>query len=439
MILIFVADEKAPRLLYIFNEILLKRLGITYTLTDSYDYFSRSKMPKINYSTTIFENCINIPANTLLFEENIKKISLSVEKNSRFEYSFFNQKLDADKFIEPPKQHLPFDIFSASFYLLSRYEEHMNPSFDMHNRYKVEESLAYKNGFLRIPLVDIWALELGKIINNEYNEIQFLLSNYNELNTFDIDFAYKYKGLSRYRFYKKALGNFFRFNFKELKKQFNKTIKDEFDTYDFIFESLGNKPSLFFFLLAEIESTHDKNLLPESSEYQNLIQQIASKFPVGIHPSYHASSSKKILFTEKTELEKISNTIINTSRFHFLKFKLPYSYNHLVENNILQDYSMAYANKIGFRASTCKGFQFFNLIENKTQNLEIFSPCVMDVTLKNTEKLTPNEANLAIENIKTEIKKVGGNFISIWHNSNLTDTPEWEPWQVVWLKMVNLI
>ena len=60
MILIFVADEKAPRLLYIFNEILLKRLGITYTLTDSFDYFMRSKMPKINYSTTIFENCINI-------------------------------------------------------------------------------------------------------------------------------------------------------------------------------------------------------------------------------------------------------------------------------------------------------------------------------------------------------------------------------------------
>jgi hypothetical protein len=119
-----------------------------------------------------------------------------------------------------------------------------------------------------------------------------------------------------------------------------------------------------------------------------------------------------------------------------LKFKLPHSYNHLVENNILQDYSMAYANKIGFRASTCKGFQFFNLIENKTQNLEIFSPCVMDVTLKNAENLTPNEAILAIENLKEEVKKVGGNFISIWHNSNLTNTPEWEPWQAVWLKMI---
>ncbi len=437
MLLIFAADEKSPRLQYILNEVLYKRLQITYTLTDSFDYFMRSKMPKINYSNTIMEHCINIPAHTLLFEENLKRIPVLVEKSETFIHTFFSIKFDTDKFVEPPKQHLPFDIFSASFYLLSRYEEYIHPHFDLHNRFKAEESLALKNGFLQIPLVDLWAIELGKIINKQYGQINYKLTNYSELNTFDIDFAYKYKGLSPFRFYKKALGNLFRFDFKELKKQFDKNIKDEFDTYDFIFESLGNKPSHFFFLLAESESTHDKNLLPESSEYQNLIKNIASKFPIGIHPSYQASSSKKILLTEKTELEKISNTTINTSRFHFLKFKLPASFNHLIESNILEDYSMAYGNKIGFRASTCKGFQFFDLIENTTKNLEIFSPCVMDVTLKNGENFTPKDANLAIQKLKTEIKKVGGNFISIWHNSNLTHTPEWEHWQAVWVNIVN--
>jgi hypothetical protein len=437
MLLIFVADEKSPRLLYILNEVLLKRLQITYTVTDSFDYFMRSKMPKINYSNTIMENCINIPAHTLLFEENLKKIPVLVEKSEQFIHTFFNLKFDTDKFVEPPKQHLPFDIFSASFYLLSRYEECIHPHFDLHNRFKAEESLAFKNGFLQIPLVDFWAIEFGKIIHKQYNHINYTLTDYTELNTFDIDFAYKYNGLSKFRFCKKALSNLLKFDFKELKNQFDKNLKDEFDTYDFIFESLGNKPSHFFFLLAESESTHDKNLFPESIEYQNLIKHIANKFPVGIHPSYHASSSKKILLTEKTELEKISNTTISASRFHFLKFKLPTSFNHLIESNILEDYSMAYGNKIGFRASTCRGFQFFDLIENTAKNLEIFSPCVMDVTLKNGENFTPEEANVAIRNLKNEVKKVGGNFISIWHNSNLTNTPEWEHWQSVWLTMVN--
>ncbi|MFA9213603.1 MAG: hypothetical protein ACEQSR_07120 [Candidatus Methylacidiphilales bacterium] len=61
----------------------------------------------------------------------------------------------------------------------------------------------------------------------------------------------------------------------------------------------------------------------------------------------------------------------------------------------------------------------------------------MDVTLKNGENFTPKEADLAIRNLKTEVRKVGGNFISIWHNSNLINTPEWEHWQAVWLNMVN--
>jgi hypothetical protein len=437
MLLIFAVDDKSPRLHYILNEVLLKRLQITYAVTDNFDYFTRSKMPKINYSTIILADCINIPSHTLLFEENLKKFPVLVQIDETFSLTFFNLKIDSDQFVEPPKQHLPFDIFSASFYLLSRYEEYIQPQFDLHNRFKAEESLAYKNGFLQIPIIDIWAIELGKIIQKQYNHINYTLSNYTALNTFDIDFAYKYKGLTKFNFYKKALGNLLRFNFSELKKQFDKTLIDEYDTYDFIFEKLGNKQSYFFFLLANSEGKYDKNLHPKSIEYKLLIKNISSKFPIGIHPSYHASSSKNILVNEQSELAKLSQLPINDSRFHFLKFKLPHSYLYLTEANIAKDYSMAYANKIGFRASTCKGFKFFDLIQNKAHNLEIFSPCVMDVVLKNAEKFTPLEANVAIENLKNNIKKVGGNFISIWHNSNLTNTPEWQAWKEVWVKMVN--
>jgi hypothetical protein len=123
------------------------------------------------------EHCINIPAHTLLFEENLKKIPVVVEKSEKFIHTFFNLKFDTDKFVEPPKQHLPFDIFSASFYLLSRYEEYINPHYDLHNRFKAEESLAFKNGFLQIPLVDLWAIELGKIINRQYNHINYTLTH----------------------------------------------------------------------------------------------------------------------------------------------------------------------------------------------------------------------------------------------------------------------
>ncbi len=438
MLLIFVADEKSPRLLYILNEILFKRLHITYTVTDSYDYFMRSHMPKINYSNQILPDCINIPAHTLLYQENLKKIEIQVTPHEQFQFTFFNIQFDVSKFIEAPKQQIPFDIFSASFYLLSRYEEYVIPEFDRHHRFKAESSLAYKNNFLQIPLVDIWAIELGEIIANHYHPINNKLSEYQEIHSFDIDFAYKYKGLSPFRFFKKALGNILRFNFIELIKMFDKSLVDEYDTYPFVFENLQKQQatSIFFFLLAEKIGQHDKNLLPTSPEYHLLIKQISAKFPIGIHPSYHASAIKKLLQNEQNILSKISNKPVVNSRFHFLKFKLPNSYQYLIEASILKDYSMAYANKIGFRASTCKSFHFFDLVENKPTLLEVFSPCIMDVTLKNFELFSPNEAILAIEKMKETIKNVNGTFISIWHNSNLTETIEWRDWKAVWLKMI---
>lgn len=438
MLLIFVADEKSPRLLYILNEILFKRLQITYTVTDNYDYFMSSHMPKINYSTHHIPDCINIPAHTLLYHENIRKIEIDVTPNETFEYTFFNIPFDYSKLIEAPKQIIPFDIFSASFYLLSRYEEYIIPKFDNHHRFKAEESLAFKHHFLQIPLVDIWAMELGKIIQKHYSHINFKLGEYNEIHSFDIDFAYKYKGLSKYRFYKKTLGNVLRLNFTELIKMFDKSLVDEYDTYDFIFENLQKQQtaSIFFFLVAEKIGQHDKNLLPTNPIYQQLIHQISSKFPIGVHPSYHASSIKKLLQNEKDVLSKISNQPIENNRFHFLKFRLPNSYNYLVESNILNDYTMAYANKIGFRASTCKSFYYYNLTENKPTLLQVFSPCIMDVTLKNFENFSPKEAKETINKMKQTVKNVNGTFISIWHNSNLTDTAEWKNWKAVWLKMI---
>ena len=90
MLLIFVADDQSPRLLYILNEILFKRLQITYTVTNNYDYFMRSHMPKINYSSSYIPNCVNIPAHTLLYQENIRKIEIEVTANEKFQFTFFN-------------------------------------------------------------------------------------------------------------------------------------------------------------------------------------------------------------------------------------------------------------------------------------------------------------------------------------------------------------
>jgi hypothetical protein len=45
---------------------------------------------------------------------------------------------------------IPFDIFSAAFYLLSRYEEYLPHELDEYGRYSHTGSIAYKEDFLKI-------------------------------------------------------------------------------------------------------------------------------------------------------------------------------------------------------------------------------------------------------------------------------------------------
>ena len=81
----------------------------------------------------VFQN----PPDTLLFEkESAREITVNEWKGF---LCFFRHTSDSD---------LPFDIFAASFFLVSRYEEYLEYQPDEYGRYQASSSLAFKNGFL---------------------------------------------------------------------------------------------------------------------------------------------------------------------------------------------------------------------------------------------------------------------------------------------------
>ena len=63
---------------------------------------------------------------------------------------------------------IPFDIFAASFYLLTRYEEYLPHEKDKYGRYAHVNSLAFKENFLHLPLINLWIQELIKLIQQKY-------------------------------------------------------------------------------------------------------------------------------------------------------------------------------------------------------------------------------------------------------------------------------
>ena len=91
---------------------------------------------------------------------------------------------------------IPFDPLAATFYLASRYEEYL-PFIAMNTAdFRRKKVLRFKNGFLDKPMINLWALKLGKQLFGD----AFCLSKYYRFEpTLDIDnmFAYKGKGSLR--------------------------------------------------------------------------------------------------------------------------------------------------------------------------------------------------------------------------------------------------
>ena len=90
-----------------------------------------------------------------------------------------------------------FDIFSASFYLITRYEEYVNQhDRDKWGRFEAKNSIAFQNDFLQYPIIHFWAKKLGQNIQNNYPEFQFKLPEFQFIPTFDIDTAFAFKNRS---------------------------------------------------------------------------------------------------------------------------------------------------------------------------------------------------------------------------------------------------
>jgi len=62
----------------------------------------------------------------------------------------------------------------------------------------------------------------------------------------------------------------------------------------------------------------------------------------------------------------------------------------------------------------------------------------MDGTLRNYLKLSPNDACAEIELLMNEVKRVGGTFVSIWHNESLNGLGDWKGYREVFEKMNKL-
>ena len=413
------------RLSYTLDVIFNYVLNVKYKIVDVETFKIHTSHAKLNYSDLDIENCISINPHKLLFEEEIKNPVLNVDWNNNLPY-FFKTSENAT---------FKYDILASVFYLISRYEEYIPSELDIHDRFQAENSIAYQNNFLEIPIVNHWAIKLKNELLLKFPDTKFPIKKFKHKDTFDIDIAYTYKGKNKFRLLLSTILSILKFDRKEINNRYNYFIKKEKDLYDIYNKLSTNK--IYFFQIGDY-GKYDKNISHSSSAMKNLINTLNQKNEIGIHPSYKSNNNLKILTKEKKRLESISKETVVKSRQHFLKLSIPKTYKNLILTGIKEDYTMGYASKVGFRAGICSPFPFFNLEKNEKTELIIFPFQIMDGTLNEYLKLTPSEAIEKINKIINEIQTVNGTFISLWHNSSLSEQKHWKGWTIVYEKLLDL-
>jgi hypothetical protein len=410
------AEHDVPRLRYIASLILGDILGLSWELTT--DKRKLGKHPVINYSDDKIAGSFKISPSSLLFEKGIitQEIVTSEWKSLPV---FFTSGTDSD---------LPFDIFAASFFLVTRYEEYLKYTPDEYGRFKASDSVAFRNGFLGIPIVDLWAKEMAKSMLKKLPMLAYRRNEFRTLVTIDSDEALMNSGNSILR----SISGFFRdkkaagADRQTIKPKTNGTEKNPYDVYDYISEKLisSDTDALFFFPVGD-NSEFDKNPSWKNNDYRMLIKNITGKFRTGLHPSYKAAMKSTLLISENERLNIITKKPVETSRFHYSRLFFPSSYRTLQSAGISEDYSMGYPDEPGFRAGIARPFQFYDVADDVHTRLMIFPFQVMDVTLFNYKKLDTVQAKEVFLKLISETKKAGGLFVSIWHNTSLLEGEEY--------------
>jgi hypothetical protein len=431
MLLIY-SHKVTPRVRYIFKHIFTRTLLVSVNFTSKVEEFVAHNGPKMTYAKAPLGNEFFVKSNNLLFEQGVNDMDIVIQKWD-----------DVPCFFKTgSKSAIPYDIFAATFYLITRYEEYLPHVKDKHGRFTAEQSLAFKYGFLEKPVVDIWAYKLLEALKEKFPNYDYKTRDYKFVSTIDIDnaYAYKYKSLVR------GVGGFFndllRLRLVNVWYRFAVTfniIKDPFDTFQQIIDIRKEKNirTIFFFLIGDY-STFDTNVSASKNKYRLLIKEMVDYARVGLHPSYFTMKSTSLLKKEKLRLEGIINMPIQRSRQHYLRFSLPETYQNLIDLEIEEDYSMGYASNVGFRASTCTPFYFYDLDFEIQTPLKVFPFALMDTTLNDYMKLTPRQSLGRIRDLKNEVKAVNGMFITLFHNESLSDYKRWKGWRRLYDSMVKI-
>ncbi|MCC6938759.1 MAG: polysaccharide deacetylase family protein [Flavobacteriales bacterium] len=421
--------EPTPRAEQAVRWVLNNLLGCAVRLVATEDELIASDGAKLHYGSRAIPEVLNIRSSGWLKANGISPFEPPTGSMNGIPVLFPSDEGD-----------LPFDVFAATFFLLSRYEEWSGLPSDEHGRPLTDSLHASRHGYLHRPVVDEWARELKEAWKRFDPGLEPPASVYRQITTVDLDNGFKYLGRPLWRTIGSTMRDAIRGNWKDLRERFRVLTGRSNDPFllDEEARSVFNTCSdrVIHFVLSASRGEWDHAVPVDHPAYASALRSYTNTAEIGIHPSYNTSAQPGLAAKEIRALQHVIQRPIKLSRQHFLRLKVPATFREMEKLGIREEHSMGIHDRIGFRCGTCTPYPWYDPEQERATELMIHPFTVMDNTLCHKLGLSPEEAIIEVRAAVDRLKRIGGTFTGLWHESFLASTGANTEWREAILRII---
>lgn len=260
--------------------------------------------------------------------------------------------------------------------------------------------------------------------------------------TFDVDVAFKHLGRSWRKHWALQCRDVFTGRWSLVLERWSVMKgrwRDPYDTYGWITKTHHGMPLTWFVLAAKRRKPFDVGLDPARSVLPALVEQLDFAGPehrVSWHPSWTALSDSGVFDSESTMVHSWPGIEPNAVRSHFLRGTPGKWWKRLVEHGISHDASLGWSDDMGFRNGISRPFQAYDLTREECMSLVIQPMAVMDEAMRGPLGWTPQKAAVELTRSMDAVAVVGGQWMSCWHNTSVSEDGEWEGWRATYVHML---
>ena len=306
------------------------------------------------------------------------------------------------------------DIIYNTLFLLSQAELTMDLPRDQHGRLACAHSILGMQGMATIPVLDEYSRLVTKLLEQALPEQHFSKIYL----THDVDF------LTSYRHMRGFCGAVKRGKIHVALRALHNIENDPAYTFPWLHAQdrrVTGAEEVYFLKATAGKGLDYPQYKLQGADCTQLIRLLEKAgASMGLHGSYYATETKSYK-EEKKQLEDVLPERVTYHRNHFLRINSTADLIALADAGITDDFSLGWADQIGFRFGTTRPAQFINPSTLTVTSLTIHPLSIMDCTLSNDNYMNLNEeeAYYAAQQLIDKVRLHGGELVLLWHNNNL--------------------